>query len=327
MRQTLEKTCRVSTTDVVSVSEFRHEVMFYDSPERFLAGAVPYIEAALEADEAALVAVGADKIELLRGELGADVAERVSFADMEKFGGNPARIIPAWREFVDRHVSDGNPARGIGEPIWPGRGPDEIDECQRHESLLNVAFGGEPAWSLLCPYDLHALEDEVLEAAAHSHPYLAGSGSSAPSPQCRELDRPPDPFAGGFGSSPPSARELAFDREGLHDLRGAVAAAAETAGLSRERTTDLVLAASELAANSVRHGGGRGTSRLWREAEALVVEVTDAGRVEDPLVGRVRPTLTQEGGRGLWMANQVCDLVRIRSGETGTAVRLHMSLG
>jgi len=41
---------------------------------------------------------------------------------------------------------------------------------------------------------------------------------------------------------------------------------------------------------------------------------------------RVRPTPTQTGGRGLWMANQVCDLVRIRSGDTGTAVRLHMSL-
>jgi anti-sigma regulatory factor (Ser/Thr protein kinase) len=35
---------------------------------------------------------------------------------------------------------------------------------------------------------------------------------------------------------------------------------------------------------------------------------------------------SQEGGRGLWMANQVCDLVRIRSGATGTAIRLHMSL-
>jgi anti-sigma regulatory factor (Ser/Thr protein kinase) len=101
----------------------------------------------------------------------------------------------------------------------------------------------------------------------------------------------------------------------------------ETAGLSRERTTDLVLAASELAANSVRHGGGSGASSFWREPGALVVEVADAGRIEEPLVGRVRPTPTQHGGRGLWMANQVCDLVRIRSGATGTAVRLHMSLG
>lgn len=307
--------------------QFRHEVMFYDSAERFLAGTVPFVLGALEAEEPVLVAVGAEKIELLKGELGAD-AERVRFADMEALGRNPARIIPAWRRFVDEHVTAGGQARGIGEPIWPGRSAVEIDECQRHESLLNVAFGGEPAWSLLCPYDAASLEDEVLEAAAHSHPYLAEDGAGRANGQCRELDGSPDPFGGIFEPSPPGARELIFDRDGLHDVRHLVAEESAGAGLSRKRTTDLVLAASELAANSVRHGGGRGTSRLWLEPGTLVVEVADGGgRVASPLVGRVQPTPTQVGGRGLWMANQVCDLVRIRSGERGTAVRLHMSLG
>jgi anti-sigma regulatory factor (Ser/Thr protein kinase) len=245
---------------------------------------------------------------------------------MEELGCNPARIIPAWRQFVDENVGAGKPARGIGEPIWPGRGAVEIDECQRHESLLNVAFGGAPAWSLLCPYDIQLLEDEVLEAAAHSHPYLAGDGASCENGQCRELDSSPDPFAGAFPTAPKRARELTFDRDGLHDLRGLAGAEALGAGLSRERTMDFVLAASELAANSVRHGGGRGTSRFWRESGTLMAEVTDGGQVEEALVGRVRPTSTQDGGRGLWMANQVCDLVRIRSGESGTAIRLHMSL-
>ena len=299
--------------------------MFYDSSERFLAGAVPFLMAALEAGEPALVAVGAGKIELLKGELGGD-AERVRFADMEALGHNPARIIPAWRQFADEHVSANGRARGIGEPIWPGRSAVEIDECQRHESLLTVAFGDGPAWSLLCPYDIASLEDEVLEAAARSHPYLAADGDSVANAQCRGLDGSPDPFAGGFEPHPQGARELAFGRDGLHDLRGLVVAQAETAVLSRERTTDLVLATSELAANSVRHGGGYGTSRFWREPETLVVEVADSGRIEQPLVGRLRPTPTQTGGRGLWMANQVCDLVRIRSGGAGTAVRLHMSL-
>ncbi len=300
--------------------------MFYDSSERFLAGTVPFVIEALEAGEPALVAVRAEKIELLRGELGAD-AERVRFADMEALGHNPARIIPAWRQFVDEHVSVGGQARGIGEPIWPGRGAVEIDECQRHESLLNVAFGGTPAWSLLCPYDVGSLDDEVLEAAAHSHPYLAEAGASRENGRCRELHAAPDPFAGAFDPVPASARELVFDRDALHALRGAVAEESAGAGLSRERTADLVLAASELAANSVRHGSGSGTSCLWREPWVLIVEVADAGRIEQPLVGRIQPTPTQEGGRGLWMANQLCDLVRIRSGETGTAVRLHMSLG
>ncbi|HEX4668775.1 MAG TPA: sensor histidine kinase [Solirubrobacterales bacterium] len=306
--------------------EFRHEVMFYESDERFLAGTVPFVMGALEAGEPALVAVSAAKIELLQGELGAD-AERVRFADMEALGHNPARIIPAWRRFVDEHVSAGAPARGIGEPIWPGRSAVEIDECQRHESLLNVAFGGEPAWSLLCPYDVESLDDEVLEAAAHSHPYLTEDGVGAENGRCRELGSSPDPFAGAFEASPASACELTFDRGGLRDLRGMIAEESEAAGLSRQRTIDLVLAASELAANSVRHGGGHGRARFWRQAGTLTVEISDSGRVEQPLVGRVRPTLAQDSGRGLWMANQLCDLVRIRSGTQGTVVRLHMSLG
>jgi anti-sigma regulatory factor (Ser/Thr protein kinase) len=34
----------------------------------------------------------------------------------------------------------------------------------------------------------------------------------------------------------------------------------------------------------------------------------------------------QTGGRGLWLANQLCDLVELRSGPVETVVRLHMRL-
>jgi anti-sigma regulatory factor (Ser/Thr protein kinase) len=87
---------------------------------------------------------------------------------------------------------------------------------------------------------------------------------------------------------------------------------------------DLVTAASELAANSVMHGGGCGTLRLWVDDGSLLAEVEDAGRIDEPLVGRLRPGLAQEGGRGLWLANQLCELVQIRSGEGRTVVRLHV---
>ena len=34
--------------------------------------------------------------------------------------------------------------------------------------------------------------------------------------------------------------------------------------------------------------------------------------------------LAVPGGRGVWMANQLCDLVQVRSSDDGTVVRLHM---
>ena len=68
-------------------------------------------------------------------------ADEVAFVDMGELGRNPARIIPAWQDFLDAHA--GRPVRGIGEPIWPGRRPEELLECQLHEALLNVAVDPE----------------------------------------------------------------------------------------------------------------------------------------------------------------------------------------
>ena len=78
--------------------------------------------------------------------------------------------------------------------------------------------------------------------------------------------------------------------------------------------SDFVLAVDEVAINSVLHGGGRGIVRLWREDETLVCDVRDQGIIRDPLAGRTRPDVDAFGGRGLWIANAVCQLVQIRPG-------------
>lgn len=292
--------------------EFRHEALIYADAEEFLGGTVPFLRAGLEAGEPALVAVREARTAQLEGALGAD-ADEVRFADMEGLGRNPARIIPFWRQFVEE--CGGRPARGIGEPVWPGREHHEVDECQRHESLLNAAFGGPPGWTLLCPYDGGALDEEVLGRVADSHPCMADGGGERV-----------DCFAGEFPGRPPLMDAFDFARDGLAQVRRRVEAAAALVGLPADGAADLVLATSELAANSVAHGGGTGTFRVWRDGGRLVVEVEDRGLIEDPLAGRVRPAQTQLAGRGLWLANQLCDLVQIRSGLHGTAVRLHAVL-
>ena len=80
---------------------------------------------------------------------------------------------------------------------------------------------------------------------------------------------------------------------------------------------------TEVATNSIRHGSGGGTLRLWRQEDALVCEVTDPGHITDPLVGRRTPSPATQGGRGLWLANQLCDLIQVRSTPAGTTIRLH----
>ncbi len=297
---------------------FQHEALIYADPDEYLAGTLPFLRAGIEAGEQTLVAVGPDQAAQLEGELGADAAF-VRFVDMREVGRNPAAIIPVWRQFLDE--GGGMPVRGIGEPVWAARSAAALEECQRHESLLNVAFDRGPAWDLLCPYDAASLGDDVLAKVAHSHPRVRRDGelvqscSFVPDENC---------FAGEL--PPPVGRPdvLDFGLTELGEVRRRVTAAAERAGMGPLEVADLVIATSELAANSVMHGGGSGTLRLWREEGRLLAEVEDRGRIEDPLVGRTRPDISQEGGRGLWLANCLCDLVQIRSGEGATTVRLHV---
>ncbi len=304
---------------------FHHGALLYEGERDFLRVTAPFIRDGIDAGEPVLVAVDKDKIALLRAELGAR-ADQVEFADMAVLGRNPARIIPAWRDFVVRHDGSATAIRGIGEPIWAGRSTAELAECQRHEALLNVAFTGTtwPALTLLCPYDVSALPERVLFEATRSHPLVKQNGSVRPDQSAgieqlarTHLDTPlPEP-AGPL-------REMAFGLDDLHAVRSLVTSAAAVAGLSRDRSYDLVLAVSEVATNSVVHGGGGGVFRVWSEEGRVVCEFRDRGQLDDPLVGREEPLPDSLGRRGLWMVNQLCDLVQIRVFASGTVVRLHM---
>jgi anti-sigma regulatory factor (Ser/Thr protein kinase) len=112
----------------------------------------------------------------------------------------------------------------------------------------------------------------------------------------------------------------------LAAVRALVQRCAGEAGLSPSRTIDLVLAVSEVAANTVRHAGSPGVLRIWHDAKEIVCQLQDKGIITDPLAGRRRPADDAMGGHGLWLVHQVCDLVEIRSGDAGTTIRLHMNL-
>jgi anti-sigma regulatory factor (Ser/Thr protein kinase) len=122
--------------------------------------------------------------------------------------------------------------------------------------------------------------------------------------------------------APATAARLAFSHN-LREVRMAVRSCASEAGLNGERATDLVLATSEVAANTLRYAGGSGRLRIWATDEEVICQVTDPGRIDDPLAGRHRPA-GDANGQGLWVVNQVCDLVELRSGPAGTTVRMHM---
>ncbi|MDQ2942252.1 MAG: sensor histidine kinase [Candidatus Dormibacteraeota bacterium] len=313
----------MSSFQVPPEDKFRHEALLYAGWAEFVAGTVPFIRDGIKAGEPVLVVESVDKIEMLRVALGGD-ADAVLFADMADAGANPARIIPAWHDFVSRHGVAGRRLRGIGEPIWKGRSPEELIECQRHESLLNVAFGHGQPWWLMCPYDTEKLDGAVIDEARRSHEFVTERSTVQRSDMFRGLEASGAPFDVPLPEPGTAVGQMSFGPDGLVTARSLVSRRALAAGLGAARSAELVTALNEVATNSIRHGGGSGILRVWQEQSAVVCEVRDKGRFDKPLADRERPSAHISAPRGLWLANQLCDLVQIRTMPEGTVVRLHM---
>jgi anti-sigma regulatory factor (Ser/Thr protein kinase) len=302
---------------------FDHPGLLYQDSDDYLSGTTQFVRSSAAAGDAVLVAVPGDNLTMLRDAL-ADLGDTVNFADMTASGRNPGRIIPGvLLAFADAHP--GRRVAVIGEPIWPSRSPVEYPACAAHEALINTAFAGRAA-TVLCPYDASRLDPGWLQDAWRTHPVMITGGERLPSPWFTDgvsaaalFNRPlPKVPAGAVTRCYLAARELS-------GVRAFTRSRAQQAGLPAERADDLVLAVNELAENTIRHAPGGGVVAVWTEPEHLIVQVTDGGHVTDPLAGRIPPPVTREGGRGLLLANQVCDLVRIHTDSGGTSIRLHMN--
>jgi anti-sigma regulatory factor (Ser/Thr protein kinase) len=110
----------------------------------------------------------------------------------------------------------------------------------------------------------------------------------------------------------------------LGSLRRAVIEDSCLEALAPHRRADVVLAVTEAATNAVKHGDTDCTLRIWSEGDAVISEVSSASVIDDPLAGRRRPRPEAVSGRGLWLINQLCDLVELRCGECRTSVRMHV---
>jgi anti-sigma regulatory factor (Ser/Thr protein kinase) len=298
---------------------FHHLALLYHSSQEYLSTLLAFVRTGLDRAEPVFVAVPGPAGELLRDRL-TPASEQVTFADMASMGLNPGRIIPVVRTFVDAHP--GRRIRYIGEPAWPARSADELRETARHEALVNPAFCDAPV-TILCPYNATALAPSVIADARRLHPVLLRRGKKQASPEYPGPDGLPPVLDAPLPDPPPDAARLRYTAD-LRPVRDLVATHAARAGLTPGRSADLVLAVSEIAANTLRHTRNGGTLRVWRTPDCLICQIHDQGRITDPLAGQRRPGLDVLGGQGLWVVNQVCDLVEMRSGRTGTTVRLHM---
>jgi anti-sigma regulatory factor (Ser/Thr protein kinase) len=300
---------------------FDHPALLYRDAAEYLAGTVPFVTGGLAAGEPVAVSVPAANLGLLRDALGAD-ADRVTMHDMGVVGRNPGRIIPGvLLAFADAHP--GRRVRIIGEPIWATRSAAEYPACVQHEALINTAFAGRDA-AILCPYDATRLPPAWLDHAERTHPTMATATRRWDSPRFADPVAVAADFNQPLPDPPPEAARIAVRPDNLSAVRRFVAARAGDTGLSAAEVADLTIAVNELAANTVEHGGG-GDLAVWVDRAHLVCQLRDRGHIADPMAGRlpVRPDYP-DGGRGLLLVHQLCDLVRIHTTPAGTTVRIHV---
>ena len=292
----------------------------YDDDQGFLAATGEFVRSGLEAGEIVAVGVPEDRSDLLRDELGPDLSERIDWLEPPGAGHNPGRLIPLWREQLQAHGDDGRRLRAVAQ-IGATRSPAEDDELVLSEALTNLAFADARGLWMRCPYDARDTSADVLDSLGRTHPVMV-NGVTRRSPAYDPKGVASKLFSTDLPPRPPGSKRWPVELPELGTLRTRVYDVAVRHGLDAEHADDVVLATHEICKNCIRFAGG-GTLSVWIEGDTLICEVADRGRITELLVGRSSPAMDDEGGRGLWLANRLCDLVQIRSTDSGTVVRLH----
>src|ERR1700756_2535736 len=92
-----------------------HEALLYSSDEELAAMLVPFLHDAVECGEPAIVSTSPARIELLRGELGAE-AEAVSFCEASDLYRRPGVALAAWQKAIEESARGGTGGvRVVGE--------------------------------------------------------------------------------------------------------------------------------------------------------------------------------------------------------------------
>lgn len=299
-----------------------HAALFYRDTAQLEAEVCRFAEAGARTGAPVLVATA----ELTMGPLQArlrGLGDQVTWVDLASVAANPGRLIPVLSQHADQHP--GRPVWWVQQAAWPSRTAEELCEVLRYEALLNLVLADHPA-RVLCPYPAD-LPGELVSCAEAAHPVIARDSQLRPSPRHRTGRDQAIPSGCDLPlTAPPGTAQVLKYRDDLRRVRHFVSAQAQAAGLPSRRADDLLLAAGELAANTLVHTEGPGEVAVWVTGGEIVCQVSDTGQITSLLAGQIRPDPAAAGGQGLWLVHQLGDLVQIRSGPAGTTIRVHMRL-
>jgi anti-sigma regulatory factor (Ser/Thr protein kinase) len=294
----------------------RHNALVYESKDAYLARAVPFLRAGIEAGEGAVVAHTRSGLAMMREALGPDAA-RVTFVDVSDAYTRPARTLAAYHEVYVAQLRKTPALRAVAD-VQFGSDPGEWDLWAGYEAVFNRSFGHLPAW-VLCSYDANGTPDPIIERVWQTHPEVVDDDGWARS------DRYEDPDHLLRRITPVTApvaglRSIPFGRD-VEELREQLVRELAADGPRDARSLDLLLAATEIADNAIHHGGGIQDVRVGHVQGRFVCEIVDRGAgFDDPAAGYLAP---REGvGAGLWVARQLTWRIEFLHSPSGFTARI-----
>ena len=314
---------------------FTHQALIYHTDAQFLTHVLAFTRTGLALAEPVFINTSPRMTSLLQRALGPQ-ATRVEFAPAQRSHDSPAQTLLDYR---DRSTAAPGHTRVLSETFATPRARDQAGEWTRYEALLNLALATSCAW-ILCPYDSRHLPDHLLHSARLTHPYLSHSNGDGVVNGASNGAMPSNPAytdphlvsascdSAPWTPHPLGAADFPFHRaDQLARLRLFAAHHARAIGISPEQVNALLVSVVEAATNTLCHGAGRGTCRIWNTSTELLCDITDPTGALDPTVaGYLPPLPNRPDGRGLWIIRQLCDAVEIHTASQGTTIRLHLRL-
>jgi anti-sigma regulatory factor (Ser/Thr protein kinase) len=293
-----------------------HEAVVVESDEAYVGHVAPFVRAGLD-EGPTMVVLNRRHWALLREELGAD-AERVSFTGCDDFYTRPIDALASYDATLRRLMAAGSTSVRVAAEIPFGPTRCGWEEWMSYEAIVNRALAGRPA-HILCVYDTQITPDYVIDAVWRTHPKVVTSSNTA-GPHYQ-----PDDVVSEMTRS--QARELLLQSLTLTQdatvFREALSAELAGSGAPKEKVVNMLIAASEVFDNALRHGGGPTDLRAGLVDGWFVCEIEDHGPgLDDQLAGYVPPAPGRPGREGLWLARQLVTRLDLISAQPGLTVRL-----
>jgi anti-sigma regulatory factor (Ser/Thr protein kinase) len=294
----------------------RHNAFVYESPDEYLARAVPFLEEAIEAGDGAIVAHTKPGMAMMREALG-PVATHVTFVDVSSAYTQPARTLAVYHEVYAEQLQKTPTLRAVAD-VQFGPDPREWDLWTGYEAVFNRSFAHLPAW-VLCSYNANGTPDPIIEGVWQTHPEVIAGDSWRAS----RLYEDPDRLLRRITPAPeelPDLRSIPFGRN-AEQVRERLAPELIAAGLGEAKVLEMLLAVTEITTNALQHGRGIEDIRFGRAEGRFVCEIIDRGRgFDDPAAGYLAPRAGI--GSGLWVARQLAWRIEFFRSRRGFTARI-----